>query len=326
MALTAVAGTLDGPLLQRSTGARVVPTLPGGLEPDLLRSFVLIAERGSFTLAGQHLGRTQSAMSRQVQRLEGLLGQQLLTRGRDQVAPTPHGAWLLARVRPLLALHDDILGAFRAPALAGNVRLGIPEDYALGWLPRVLANFAAICPDIAVEVVAAPCGTLAGQVRDGALDLAVACADDAAGLSTGRLLRHDPLVWIGSARHVTQTRTPLPLVVAQAGCRWRQAAVAALDAACVPWRLAGTTLSQAGSMALVQAGLAVTVGLPLGLPAGLRVLGAAEGLPALPQFGIALIPGDDMPLARALGRHIEEEFRLDAGAGVGGAGPDDMGP
>ena len=46
--------------------------LPQGLDPDLLRSFVLIAEEGSFSRAGERVGRTQSAVSMQMQRLEAM--------------------------------------------------------------------------------------------------------------------------------------------------------------------------------------------------------------------------------------------------------------
>ena len=104
-------------------------SVPAGLDPDLLRAFVLIAEEGSFTRAARLVGRTQSAVSMQVQRLEGLLGQTLLERGRGgAVRPTPHGQRLLGEARELLALHDRIWRAFRTPAVQGTVRLGTPDD------------------------------------------------------------------------------------------------------------------------------------------------------------------------------------------------------
>ncbi|MGY4803537.1 LysR family transcriptional regulator [Teichococcus aerofrigidensis] len=74
--------------------------LPPGLDPDLLRSFVLIAEGASVTRAAQRVGRTQSAVSMQMRRLEEMLGQPLLVRGARGFSLTPHGAWLLDRARP----------------------------------------------------------------------------------------------------------------------------------------------------------------------------------------------------------------------------------
>ena len=48
---------------------------PAAIDPDLLRAFAFIAEEGSFTRAAERVGRTQSAVSMQVQRLEAVLGQ-----------------------------------------------------------------------------------------------------------------------------------------------------------------------------------------------------------------------------------------------------------
>ncbi|HEY0419132.1 MAG TPA: LysR family transcriptional regulator, partial [Acetobacteraceae bacterium] len=69
--------------------------LPTGIDPDLLRAFAYIAEEGSFTRAAERIGRTQSAVSMQVQRLEAQLGQRVLLRGKGGVVQlTPHGKYL----------------------------------------------------------------------------------------------------------------------------------------------------------------------------------------------------------------------------------------
>src|SRR4051794_10131773 len=98
------------------------------LDPDLLRTFVCIAEEGSFTRAGQRVGRTQSAVSMQLQRLETQLGQRLISRGKGgAVHLTPHGQFLLERARELLALNEQIWTSFKTPTVQGAVRLGTPD-------------------------------------------------------------------------------------------------------------------------------------------------------------------------------------------------------
>jgi DNA-binding transcriptional LysR family regulator len=52
------------------------------LDLDLLRTLLLITEEGSFTRAAERVGRTQSAVSLQVQRLEEFVGQTLISRGK----------------------------------------------------------------------------------------------------------------------------------------------------------------------------------------------------------------------------------------------------
>src|ERR1700744_27624 len=147
-------------------------SLPQSLDPDLLRSFVLIAEGRSFTDAATLVGRTQSAVSMQVKRLEEVLGQALLNRGKGGVpALTPHGRYLLEHARQILALNDSVRAPFRAPSLSGTVRLGSPDDYALAYLPAILKRFAETHPAVQVDVRCSPSSELQRSLKAGELDL-----------------------------------------------------------------------------------------------------------------------------------------------------------
>src|SRR3954469_2232383 len=140
------------------------------LDPDLLRTFVCIAEEGSFTRAGQRVARTQSAVSMQLQRLEGQLGQRLISRGKGgTVHLTAHGQFLLERARELLALNDEIWSSFKTPSVQGTVRLGTPDDYALRYLPHILRRFAESHPSVQVDVLCLPSHELVTKLRDGEL-------------------------------------------------------------------------------------------------------------------------------------------------------------
>jgi len=68
------------------------------LDLDLLRTLIAIAEEGGFTRAGERVGRTQSAVSLQLQRLEALVGRTLVARGKGGgIELTPHGTALVER-------------------------------------------------------------------------------------------------------------------------------------------------------------------------------------------------------------------------------------
>jgi DNA-binding transcriptional LysR family regulator len=294
-----------------------LPTLPPGLDPDLLRAFVLIAEGGSFTRAARVVGRTQSAISMQIRRLEEVLGEPLLVRHGRGVETTPHGAWLLGRARRLLTLHDEIYASFRSPTMSGAVRLGAPDDYVLHWVPESLARFSETHPAVEVEVICAPSNELAARLVRGELDLTLLSEGHEPPGMPGRTVWRGDLIWVGSTRHATQARRPLPMALAQSRCPWRLAATEALDSAGIAWRMAYSSTSQAGTLAPVLAGLAVTVSMPVPLPAGLRALDRSDGLPLLPAFTIELLTGVDTPLAGALARHIEASFALrSAGAAI----------
>lgn len=284
--------------------------LPPGLDPDLLRSFVLIAEGGSFTRAAQVVGRTQSAVSMQIRRLEETLGQPLLVRGARGVEPTRHGLWLLERARRMLALNDEIHATFRTPAVAGVVRLGSPDDYALRWLPGILARFAASHPAVEVEVICAPSNELVERLGEGELDLTLISEGNEPSGAEVEWLWRGPLHWVGTEEAARQR--PVPLALARGGCSWRRAATTALDASGMAWRMAYTAASLSGCLAIVLAGLAVTVSMPVPLPDGLRRLGAEEGLPPLPDFAIGLLRGPGSAVEAALARQIADHFRRDA--------------
>ena len=208
-------------------------TLPSALDPDLLRSFVLIAEGRSFTDAAALVGRTQSAVSMQVKRLEELLGQPLLHRGKGGAAElTPHGRYLLEQARQILTLNDTVMATFRAPPLSGTIRLGTPDDYALAYLPAILKRFAETHPAVQVDVRCSPSGELQRSLKAGELDLTL--------LSDGHQppdwpvveLWRGPLVWVTSLRFAPHRQDPLPLALAAGhGCDWADAAIHALEQA-----------------------------------------------------------------------------------------------
>jgi DNA-binding transcriptional LysR family regulator len=292
------------------------------LEPDLLRAFVLIAEGRSFTQAAALIGRTQSAVSMQVKRLEEVLGQPVLTRSKGgSIQLTPHGQYLLGRARQILALNDEVIATFRAPAVAGTVRLGTPDDYAFGYLPPVLKRFAETHPAVQVDVTCAASEELMGRLKHGALDLTLVSAGTEPRGWPAVQLWEGPLVWVTSARQSPHRLDPLPLALAHQephaitneDCYWSRAAVEALERVGRRYRIAYTSGSLVGTHAPVIAGLAVTVSALSWLPDGLRVLGAEDGMPTLPNFGIRLLKGPTarQPVTDALARHIEDSFRQD---------------
>lgn len=108
------------------------------LDLDLVRAFVTVAEARSFTRAGERLGRSQSAVSLQMQRLEDRLGVALLSRDPRHVTLTPGGEAFLPQARRLLRVNDEIVADLRGDDLEGEVRLGAPEDFATVHVARHL--------------------------------------------------------------------------------------------------------------------------------------------------------------------------------------------
>ncbi|MFO1116623.1 MAG: LysR substrate-binding domain-containing protein [Beijerinckiaceae bacterium] len=280
-----------------------MPRPKPSLDLDLVRCFVTIADLRSFTRAADRLGRQQSTISLQVQRLEDALGRKLLERTPRAVNLTAAGEAFLGSARRLLELNDEIVARASEPEMQGLVRLGAPEDFATLHLPDVLARFAEAYPAVGLEVTCDLTLNLLKQFRAGALDLALVKRErsvDARGLRVWR----EPLVWVMRDTDMATRARPLSLVVSPAPCVYRQRAIDALDRKRVPWRVSYTCGSLAGSLAAVRAGLGVTV-LPKEMaPDDLHTLDGGV-LPGLRDTEIALLEAAPLsPPARRLGEHI----------------------
>jgi DNA-binding transcriptional LysR family regulator len=286
------------------------------LEPELLRSFVAIAESGSFTTAARRVNRTQSAVSMQIKRLEESLRRELFSRDGRAVALTPDGEVLLDHARRILRMHREALAAFDDDALAGEVTLGSPDDYASTFLPRILARFGETHPKVQVNVVCRPSVELLGCLADGTVDLAL--ITQGVGGTGGTLVHLEPLLWVTSAQHRAHERDPLPLALFEKDCCFRRWVTEALARMGRPARIAYTSLSVAGIYAALDAGLAVSALLRCNLRPGLRALGEAEGFPPLPEVGISLQRSGaaDGPLLDRLERHVLDSFLANPGLAV----------
>lgn len=266
---------------------------------DALRTFVTGIELGSFARAAQRLGRSTSATSAQLRKLESQAEAILLQRSGRGLALTESGELMLAYARRLLALNDEANAALHSGRLGGEVRLGLQEDFGEILLPEVLGRFARLHPRVRIEVRVARNNELLAALAAGQLDLALVWGTDSA-MPGREWLANVPMCWIGDPevlmRWREQADEPLPLLCFEAPCLFRSEPCAALDRAGLPWRVVFSSANLAGLWAAARARLGITVRTALGLPAGVEVLsGERCGLPALPTLELALYSAHENP-------------------------------
>jgi DNA-binding transcriptional LysR family regulator len=264
---------------------------------DVLRTFVTGVDMGSFAKAADRLGRSTSAVSAQLKKLEDQLGMPVLRKEGRGMVTTSAGEALLGYARRLLELNDEAATAVRGAELAGSVRLGMQEDFGEHILTDVLGRFARVHPKLRIEAQVARNAELMAQLAGGRLDLALAWeyVGTAPPTPHGQEVARLPLRWICAAEGALPplaggAAEPLPLVLMEAPCMMRSAAIGALDRAGIAWRIAFSSPSLGGVWAAVAAGLGVTVRTSLALQPSLRVL-EAPGLPPLPEIGLRLHRG-----------------------------------
>lgn len=277
------------------------------LDLDALRAFALIAELGGFTAAGDRLGRTQSAISVKVRRLEETLGRRLFARTSRSLSLTPDGQMLLPYARRLLELNDETLHRFAGPEAAGNLRLGCAEYFVPHHLPAVLARFGRLFPRVHIEVKVGMSGTLVEALRRGELDLVIAKGDSE--LAGGRVLRRETLHWVAAPSLTFKADEPVPFCALPAPCAFRGRGLKALKEAGRAARIVYTSESLAGIVAAAAAGIGVTVISDGSLTSDLKILGRAEGFPKLGEVELSIF-GEDEDAAR--GSKAAKESRRQA--------------
>jgi DNA-binding transcriptional LysR family regulator len=261
------------------------------LDMDVLRTFVTGFELGSFARAAERLGRSQSAVSTQLRKLEEQVGQPLVQKAGRGLALTPAGESMLGYAKRLLDLNDEAIDRLRGTELEGWARLGLVQDFAESWLPAVLKRFSRAYPRVRIEVQVGLGAQLVEKTLKGELDVALVWGDSGAAPHAQRVAAV-PIHWIGQSDWpglASLGREPLPFAAFVPPCTFRSAAVAALDGGGLPWRLVFTSPSLSGLWAAAEGGLGITARTAVGLPKTLSVLDPAEtGLPALPCAPLTL--------------------------------------
>jgi DNA-binding transcriptional LysR family regulator len=274
------------------------------IDVDQLRTFIAIAETGSFTRAGEIVHKTQSAVSMQMKRLEEHLGRPIFARDGRGSKLTEDGERLLDYARRIVKLNVEAVAAFSDAQLTGRVSLGVPDDYADRYLPEIMARFSRAYPAVELSVICEPSVDLVERIDANELDLAIVTNCD--GIRPGETFRRERLLWVGSNRHSAHAEEPLPLALGRPSCRWRGLALECLDAIGRRHRLLYTSSNAGAVAAAVLAGLAVSVLPESGLRPGMRVLGVADGFPELPSCRIGLLRNahENSALADALAGHV----------------------
>lgn len=254
---------------------------------EQLRAFAVIAEGGGFHAASPVLGRTQSAITQSLRKLEQTLGCRLIVRRQGRVAGlTAEGTRLLPLAHDILARVDQAVRSLRAPMLAGELRLGVPDDFDIGDIHGALSRSRSSHPDLRLQVTSALSARIEAMLQ--ASDLDIAIFKTMAPPPGARVLRSEPLCWFGASAAMVADDQPLSLAVFPEGCAYRESALAALRTAGRSATLAFVSASYDSIRRAVSAGLGIA---PLPRKAAGPdhvVLGARQGLPALGKVQLVL--------------------------------------
>ncbi len=258
-----------------------------------LHCFLAVVDTGSFTKAAEKVRRTQSAITQQISNLEKTLGRKLFQRGKT-LSLTKDGEVFLSYAHKIFGLYREVLDRFKQPELEGEIRFGLPEDFASMFLSDVLIDFSRIHPRILLNVECDLTLNLFERFKKGAYDIVLVKMSRPEDFPNGVEVWTEPLEWIVKTEYIgcLDKNTPVPLVLAPSPCVYRARALQALEEAGIRWRLAFTSPSYAGTIAAVKAGMGVTVFPRTMVPDELDFV-KEDFLPDLPDIHVSLLKQTD---------------------------------
>jgi DNA-binding transcriptional LysR family regulator len=257
------------------------------MDIDLLRTFVAICDTGSFTSAARHVGRTQSAVSLQMRRLEEFLGRPLLVRGASGVTLTKHGLLLLDHAREILLKVAEARALFDRGSVEGVVVLGLPDDYAPRILSRVLRAFTELYPAATINLAIDGSRKLVKRLSEGSVDLAFITQGEGP-ICGGPIAFHDRMVWVAPDGSDLHLRDPVPIAIWDETDAYARRMLPALKALGRDYRIVITAGSMTGLRGAVRAGLAMTAMMSSSVTEGMQVLGPDDGFSPLADLAVLL--------------------------------------
>ncbi len=248
------------------------------IDSDLLHTFATIAECGNLTIAARRLGRTQSAISVQLRKLEDSLGVSLFVRNARGMTLTEAGEALLTRAEAIITEIREAANLFVRP-LTGSIRVGLPDDYDESVLETILLQFSRSHPGVKVLARSGCTSGYPAAIQAGELDVAVCSGLDDPG---GQTLDTEPIVWAARDGTSWSKVAPVPLALLDRPCYWRDLPAEALVKAGRKYRIAFQSSSFTSLQAAVRSGLAVGLLPQSCVGDGLKTLTLADGFPDLP--------------------------------------------
>lgn len=253
----------------------------------LLRTFISVVDLGSFTKAADALGRTQPAVSQQIRRLEMMLETKLLLTGGGGIRLTDSGVALGPFARQALRTNDDILRHFKSEALSGWIRVGLPTDFANGFLLDAATGFASSNPEVRIEVASRLSQELREALTADSLDLVVSIVNDGAPPYLVRSWEAQP-VWAVPETKMFSSSEPLPILRHPDPCAYADRMISALQRIGRKWRTVYVSSDVAGLQNAVRCGLGVTALTTATVEDGMKTGTAEDGYPALDPLRIGL--------------------------------------
>jgi DNA-binding transcriptional LysR family regulator len=245
-----------------------------------------------------------------MQRLEESIGggPLLAQAGRGRVL-TPLGDDLAIHARRILDAHREAWLSLKGASADGRVGIGATQDFADSTLPDLLRIFASTHPRVRLDLRVGRTVELTKAFDEGAIDILLVMRREPAADEIGVV--REPMLWLMRDGGLSAPSSELPLALLDPPCGFRTAAIAALDQARRPYRIAATSGSLSGLAAAVRSGVALTLRTARMLGNDIVEASTALQLPKVPEAEFSIrLRRDAEPAAQSLGEVLREGLQV----------------
>ena len=177
------------------------------MDVRFLKSLVAVVQTGSIAAAARQENRTAAAISQRVLALERILGCNLLQRTAHAARPSDQCLLLLPKIQAIIEQAEELHSDLNYGLLAGEVKIGAISTALTGVLPGLIERLALSAPGLKLKITPGDSKSLYEKLLAGELDAAILVRPPfqppkALALV---LLKSEPLMLIGAARHAAQT-------------------------------------------------------------------------------------------------------------------------
>src|SRR6185312_10679653 len=186
------------------------------ISPDVLRSFVAVAQHGSISKAAEERGLTQSAISFQIKRLEQLVGGDVFVKTPRGVGLSYLGQMVERAARRILVQNDQLIALGGRVASQETFHLGIQTVFSYKLVGNVIGQLPSWSPYGRFRFDCGNVYYLTDKLASGYLDLVFMCAP---GDSRRNMLAewHEKLTWVRGPHFVLEPGEPIPFVGREEG-------------------------------------------------------------------------------------------------------------
>ncbi|MGV3635089.1 MAG: LysR family transcriptional regulator [Pseudorhodoplanes sp.] len=224
---------------------------------ELLRSFVVIQESGSFTRAAEALSLTQPAISAQIKRLQQLVGGEVFVRSGFGISLSEKGEIVSRYARRILAMNDQILSLTGTAVASKTIRIGIPSVYASSMLPDLIAACRSATEAERLHFACEASSDLARNLSSGYLDIAFLSSSEVA--QAMQIERwSETMCWVCAPSLSTSPGSAIPLQSWPYGVS-DQIAIEALENAGLAYSIVFTATDLSAHLAALRSGVGYVI-------------------------------------------------------------------